>query len=132
MNGVRFTLAPVPPELQFPDRESDLPAAVAPAVKPHRRLAAVRADLGRWWVRTVDPPALDVWWQGRVPHRVPEDNSRLRAAWRVDFAVTGSLLAAVSVALFLTAAGTRWVACHPARRWLFLALSAATAGLWLA
>lgn len=130
VNGVKFTPAPIPAELQFPD-----PVSLDKA-KPRRRLrdrsATVRADWGRWWLRTVDPPALDVWWAARLPHRVPDDNDRLRAAWRIDFALTGSLLAGVSVLLFLAAAGLRWTACHPARRWTFLVLLAATVAFWLA
>ncbi len=139
VNGAKFTPAPVPAELAalFDDEKPpvDEPVEAAAEAGPSRlaaRWSRVRADWAAWWLRTVDPPALDRWWQGRIPHRVPDDNDRLRAAWRIDFAVTGSLLAGLSVLLFLTAAGCRWVACHPARRWTFIALLVATAAFWLA
>lgn len=136
INGVPFTPAPLPEGIAWdltPDVE-DQPEPAAPTRRERfaARTATIRADWNSWWLRTVDPPALDQWWQGRTPHRVPDDNDKLRALWRVDFAVTGCLLAGLSVLLFLTAAGVRWVAVHPARRWLFLLLLAATVGIWLA
>ncbi len=139
VNGVKFTPAPLPDGVMWdltPDEpeaaEADVEAAPSRLDRLAARTAAIRADWSSWWLRTVNPPNLDAWWAARLPHRIPDDNDRLRAAWRIDFAVTGSLLAGVSVLLFLTAAGVRWTACHPARRWLFLALAAATVGMWLA
>ncbi len=114
---------------------------VAPATtsKPEvpsvaRRFATtVRADLGRWWLTTATPPSLTGWLAAHEPARVPGDDRVLRAAWRVDHWVTGLPLAAVSTVLFCAAAGVRWVACHPARRWLFLVLAAGCGTyLWLA
>ncbi len=136
VNGVPFTPAPLPAVVWDLDQEPDEVVEVEPAPSRLDRLAArtatLRADWSSWWLRTVDPPNLDAWWAAREPHRVPDDNDRLRAAWRIDFAITGSLLAGLSVLLFLAAAGSRWTACHPARRWTLLALAAATVGLWLA
>ncbi len=125
VNGVPFTPAPLPDGVVWdltPSRRERLAA----------RTATVRADWSAWWLRTVDPPNLDAWWQARTPHRIPDDNDRLRALWRIDFAITGSLLAGLSVLLFLTAAGIRWTAVHPARRWTLIALAAAIVGIWLA
>lgn len=138
-NGTRFTPVPLPEGVVWdlsedPDEQADADGEAGPSrwERFAVRTATVRGDFGRWWVRTVDPPNLDQWWQARLPHRVPDDNDRLRALWWVDFAITGTVLAGLSVLLFLTAAGLRWTACHPARRWTFLAMLAATAGLWLA
>lgn len=93
---------------------------------------AVSGDFPRWWLHTTNPPALGVWIAARQPRRTPRDDVRLTWAWRVDHWTTGMPLAAISILLFLAAAGMRWIACHPARRWAFLILSVATAALWLA
>jgi hypothetical protein len=141
VNGARF--APVPGELRVLDLELEGTAADVPAeadveieAAPSRwdrwvaRAATVKGDWSRWWLRTVSPPPLVDWWQARTPRRVPDDNDRLRFAWWLDFWLTGLPLAVLSVAGFLTAAGVRWVACHPARRWLFLTLVATTVAMW--
>lgn len=133
VNGAVFTPAPLPAVVWDLQQDPD-----AVAVRPSRwerltaRTATLRADWASWWLRTVNPPNLDVWWAARLPHRVPDDNDRLRAAWHIDFAITGSLFAGWSIIFFLLGAASRWIACHPARRWTFLALLAATAALWLA
>ncbi len=114
---------------------------VAPTAQPksptpgvaHRFVATVRTDLGRWWLTTATPPSLTMWLANHTPTRVPGDDRALSWAWRVDHWVTGLPLAAASTALFCAAAALRWVACHPARRWLFLTLAAVCGTyLWLA
>lgn len=133
VNGAKF--APIPPELQVLDLELEQDEQEAGPSRRDRwadRLATVRADWSGWWLRTASPPSLVEWRATRVPHRIPDDNAWLRFVWILDFALVGVLLATVSTALFLGGAGVRWVACHPARRWLFVALTAATVGLWLA
>lgn len=92
----------------------------------------VAADLRRWWGATTSPPDLTTWLAARTPKRIPDDDPRLRIAWQVDHWTSGLLLVVLSAALFLPAAGIRWVACHPARRWIFLALLVTTAGIALA
>lgn len=137
MRGAKVLAEPV--YTLLPDFEDDLDAmrAEAPAevAKGPSRLATVRAtmaaDLRRWWLVTAEPPSLADWWALRNPLRVPDD-TRLRVSWYVDHTLTGLPLVALSTALFLAASGVRWVACHPARRWAFAALTAAIVGLWLA
>jgi hypothetical protein len=135
VNGAK--LAPIPPELQALDLELEAAEATEPVeAGPSRldrltaRLGTARSDWSRWWLRTCSPPSVSDWWAARTPRRVPDDADRLRVAWWVDFWLTGLPLAALSIVLFLTAAGVRWVAVHPARRWAFLTLAATVVAMW--
>ncbi len=109
-------------------------AGADPVPRPGGRVVSlVKGDAGRWWLRTLSPPDLTTWLAARRPQRVPGDDTALAWAWRLDHWATGLPLLGVSALLFLAAAGTRWVACHPARRCLFLFLAAACGTyLWLA
>ncbi len=87
-----------------------------------RAWAVIRADFRRWRLLAAAPPSLRDWLAGSAPHRVPDD-WRLRALWRLDHWTTGLALTAISTAFFIASATGRWVACHPARRWLFIGVT---------
>lgn len=92
----------------------------------------VRADARESWVATTTPPTLAEWAKSTKPDtdRVPGGSPAIYGAWRVDNLLTGGLLAALSILLFLGAAGIRWCAAHPVRRWaLLLTITATTTAL---
>jgi hypothetical protein len=105
-------LRPVP----NPERKTRKPSRVARAVE------AVRSDAANWQLALTQPPSLTDWLDAHGTDRVPDD-WRLRVAWHVDNWTVGLAFVAASVALFTFAAITRWVACHPARRWVLIALT---------
>lgn len=108
----------VVPDKPVPDPPT--PADTQPGALS-RAWTALAGDARHWWGLHTDPPTLSAWLAARTPHRVPDDR-RLRAAWHVDHWATGLPLLVLSMALFGSAATVRWVACHPARRWVFLTL----------
>jgi hypothetical protein len=94
----------------------------------------VREDARNHWALTAEPPTLTEWFTSIrtsdisvVPGRSPV----LLWAWRIDNWITGSMFAAASVLWFTGAAGIRWCACHPMRRWAFITCSGAIVALWL-
>lgn len=92
----------------------------------------IRADARESWLATTTPPTLSYWAKSTKPDmdRVPGGSPAIYGAWRVDNLTTGGLLAGLSILLFLGAAGIRWCAAHPVRRWaLLLTVVTTTAAL---
>lgn len=101
-------------------------------VNPGAMWAAVRRDARESWLVTTTPPTLADWAKSTKPDtdRVPGGSPAIYGAWRVDNLLTGGLLAGLSILLFLGAAGIRWCAAHPVRRWaLLLTVVTTTAAL---
>lgn len=97
--------------------------------------ATIVADLRTSWAAVAEPPSLTDWLAGPTTsaERVPDNNGPLRWTWTVDNWITGVFFLAVSIVAFGAGAITRWLACHPARRWsALLLLAAAGTYLWLA
>ncbi len=128
-NGWQPTELPAELQQYDPQAYADEDDATVEAA-PRRRanpLATVAADLRTSWAAVAEPPSLTDWLAGPTTSidRIPDGNPALRGAWTVDNWTTGVLCLAASIALFALAATFRWLACHPARRWSALLLTAA-------
>lgn len=90
-----------------------------------RGVTVVRRDLRRCYLVSARPVSARAWLRmhRQVIERVPEDNGLLRRVAVVDNWTAGLALLIASVALYQTAGGVRWVACHPVRRWAFLLIA---------
>lgn len=89
--------------------------------------SVVVADARSWWLVAAEPPSLSAWLAAQSPaeRRVPAGSGLLRGLWIVHNWTFGALVAAVSIVLFLAAAGLRWLAGHPARFWMAVAMASA-------
>jgi hypothetical protein len=114
--GGRTHLKPVPIPEHGAKKSRRLGKAVGGAFD------AVGSDAANLRLAVARPPSLTDWLEARATDRVPDD-WRLRVAWHVDHWTVGLAFVAASVALFTFAATARWMACHPARRWVLIGLT---------
>ncbi len=125
------------PEAYADDHDLDAPADLGTKddatveATPKRRtnpLVTVADDLRTSWTAVSEPPSIVDWLAGPTTStdRIPDGHPALRWAWTVDNWATGVLFLAASIALFGLAATFRWLACHPARRWSAILLTAVT------
>lgn len=97
------------------------------------KTAAVRADVAAFWLLAAEPTSLKAWLAAQTPaeRRVPAGNDLVKAVWHGHNWTFGALTFGASTFLYLAAGVLRWLAGHPARFWVAVAVAAAI-GMWLA
>jgi hypothetical protein len=100
--------------------------------RPGRIWQTVASDARGWWLVAAAPPSLSGWLASQSPaaKRIPDGNWLLRGLWLGHNWTFGVATTALSVVLFLAAAGLRWLG-HPVRFWTAVAVASALV-IWVA